>query len=486
MAKKARRRTTTEAKPAAKKPAPKKPGRRAGAAKLPSPGRKAAAEAPAPSKVANWLPDKLTEIVRVTTDYRTDFVKSRKKDRRNARLRAGIAKKLDGYVERVDLLRRALRTMPDDVAAYIRDHAPGRSVDMIWTIQEEIVACLDRMYDVLVQQQTKIARPMTEEEEREFWAAISRLAEAMTNLGALAEALLTQISASASGHDTDQIESLTFACRRLSAAIGGFGRDYARHSRTGTTPNTAIIQAAAEEYRLELGKVSERLEEEFPNIHEVLRLPGEDRDPIAAEAAEILNVIGFQQLQIDAARQIDALRFDLPGEADNNATELRRILDPILRENRTLAAMIESRLANVSESIDLVPETSLPDYNKLSTTPREQDQLRIILDCLLSEHAANGPNSTMTRKDLVAAASRLADLRSVDGMGETNVWNKLSKLVDLKIVHRTDPVKSRSNPNASSNYRLTIPAQNRYSEHVDDVAAELSRMPTLDSESLGD
>ena len=418
--------------------------------------------------------------------YHGDFLKSRRKNRLNPRVRTGVVKKLDAYVARVDQLRRTLRSMPDGAVAYIRDNGQDHSVDMIWTITEQIIACLDRMHESLERQRVRMAAPMTPEEEHEFWVTMSRLAEAMESLRDLAEAILERISAKDPEHDDPALNALASACKKLCEAVGCFGRNSARRSRTGRKPDIPSIQTAAEDYHRELTQVSQRVERAIPDINEVHRSLRASRDSIAADTNELLATIGLQQLHIDVACQVSALRFDLPQEAAQNTTEIRAIIDPVLRENMALAAKLEVRVANEGESSDLVPEGSLPDYTQLANKPTEHTQRRVIVDCLLSKHAKNGPRATMTRRDLATAALRLADFRGVAGMGETNVWNRLSTLVDLKIVRRFDPEKSRANQNASGGYRLTIPAQKRYSQHVGDVVAEIDRMPTLDSESFED
>ncbi len=364
--------------------------------------------------------------------------------------------------------------------------APGSPIDIRWTLTEAVATCLDAIHTALERHRSQAAAPMSEEQELGFWNDIKGLAKEMEELRSLAENLQELITAERSTEDDPELTVLDTACKRLCEAIGRFGRRYEQFSRSRAPGRAREIQAAVAEYRKALAKVGDGVEQVFPSVAEKYRAWRVAEDPLAARADEVRSRLGLHSLLIDAICQADGLRVALPREADERTFELRELVNPILLENKQIRERLRNRPGKAEESCDTVPESSLPEYSNLATERLEHEQCRVIVDCLLILQARHGPEARTTRKELVEEAAMLADQRGVSGMGRTNAYNKLNKLVDLNVIRKIEAAKSRYDQNASHGYRLSLPAQARYASRIEAVRDDFATLSERNRGSSAD
>jgi len=413
----------------------------------------------------------LKEVEKLSSQFHADFLKcQRGQDRLSPRVRSRIRNLVDSYTKKVDSLRQRFGALPQDTALEI----PG--LGGLRSVAEKIRACLDRMYLALIEQQAAIAAPMDSRQQREFWENIRKLADEMRALLAFAKGVRAWIDREKKGSEDPRLAGLEQAFKHLCEAITEFFCSFTPSQSTTNTASLQQLQAAVTRYEKHLQYVHGTIKNQLPAPEGPTPPARRHPDPVTVgtRPEELREMLGYQVLLINALCQQDALRFGLPLMAERQALEIQELVNPALLENRLLVATIGAHMGDTKEQPDAVDEGRLPDYPTLSALPKESEQFRLLVDSGLLLHHARGPDATFDRKELRKSVALLATTRGMPILGATSVWAKLNRLVDLQIFLKLPARKTRANPNASDEYRLTFAAQSKYSAHTAAVRAETS------------
>ncbi len=429
-----------------------------------------------------WLADRLAENEKLAHDFHEDFLKSRKSDPLEAGIRARIRRRLEKYAKRIDRNRNAIRNLPDKFRAFVAEHEATFPAG-VWAGEiRDIAACLDSMHEVVERQRSRVAAPMDEQEAREFFRSLEKLDRAMEKLGAFVRSLRARIEGSYGERAGQEVARLNAACDKLCEHISNFRREVGARRAASSVERVRVIQRATELYRKELEKCDSNIATLLESLKDEEASKSEaSRDPkLESLISDFQSELGLHALRIDAVLYADALRFDLPWEADQNALKIRESVNSVIRDINFTGAKAGLSMGDQLALCDSLPEEELPEYSHLSPKPKEQEQYRAIVDALLLHFDACGPNATLSRKDLEKHVAALAAHRRVTGLGTTNVWNKLQPLVNkLKVVRQVRGMKTEANPNASDEFRLSLPAQSKYAGQAAAVRAEWAMIEAL-------
>ncbi len=323
---------------------------------------------------------------------------------------------------------------------------------------------------------------MDEQEAREFFRSLEKLDRAMEKLGAFVRSLRARIEGSYGERAGQEVARLNAACDKLCEHISNFRREVGARRAASSVERVRVIQRATELYRKELEKCDSNIATLLESLKDEEASKSEaSRDPkLESLISDFQSELGLHALRIDAVLYADALRFDLPWEADQNALKIRESVNSVIRDINFTGAKAGLSMGDQLALCDSLPEEELPEYSHLSPKPKEQEQYRAIVDALLLHFDACGPNATLSRKDLEKHVAALAAHRRVTGLGTTNVWNKLQHLVNkLKVVRQVRGMKTEANPNASDEFRLSLPAQSKYAGQAAAVRAEWAMIEAL-------
>jgi hypothetical protein len=447
-------------------------------ASSPSPGKstpKPSQTAPDDAGARNVLVRLLRDSERLASAFHADFLKcQRQRDRLRPRVRSRVSNLVDTYAKKVARLRQRFATLPHDAIVDI----PG--LGGLQSVAGTVRSSLDRMHQGLEEQQAAIAAPMDEQEQREFWRGIRKLALEMRSLESFVKGVREWIELEKKGSEDPRLTKIELAFTQLCEAITGFFRSYSNSKSTASPTSIQRVQAAVTRYRAQLGDVRRVISKDLPEPAGPTPPARRFGDPIAegTQSDELKAALGCQALLIDALCLQDALRYGLPLSAERQALEIKEVVNPALRDNHLLVATIEVHAGDAEAEPDIGDEEILPDYPKLSANATESNKFRLLVDSGLLLHQSRGPDATFDRRELQKSVTQLATSRGITAVGATTVWATLNKLVDLQIFRKFPAKKTRANPNASDEYRLTFPAQSKYSTHTSAVQAELSPHPS--------
>lgn len=453
------------------------PKTRLGPEPMPSRTSAAAAERVSEPTARQWLIKRLLEVEKLAGRYHRDFTRYQTtKGRWRLRVPKRLATLLAKYAEQVDKLRRRFRSPPQDVSL----HVPG--LGGLWGVASRIQEALDGMHEAIEHQQAKLAAPMDEEEQREFWRAHRQLATGADELGRLAKHAREWIERERSKNRDPQLERIELTFTQLCDAVA----DFFKAPRSGEDGALQSVQVAAADYREKVAAVSKSLDAELPDPEK--RESGRKQGHIAAgvDLDDLKQSLRLQALLLDSLLQQDAVRFGLPLEAERRALEIRKIINPALRDNHRLVARLAPQPEDVQANADTIAKDDLPEYTRLAESARENEQLQVLVDCGLALQARHEPTATWDRKKFEKHVQQLAQSRGVTGLGSTSAWNKLNTLVERGLFRKFPAKKTRTNPNASDEYRLGLSAQAKYESRAAAASDEIDRLrppddPTFDA-----
>lgn len=438
-------------------------------------GGHATPPAPGRREFENWLAQWMGRTKRMAAGFSRDFLKSRKKNTQTPGVRARLETLLEKYSEWTDELGEEFRNIPGEFHAVVAEiEATGR--DYIWAAAQRTAECVDAIHDAIERQRAQIAAPMTESEERQFWWDTKKLVVGLEKLQKLAEALRKAIKDRREVEDTDAMQLVERACDRLSNSVVRF----AAHPETtekSSSERINDVQDAAEAYRQQLTQLENAILQ--ANASHVVGIHDETGTQYSVRLDDMQSSIRVQALVLDTVLFRHNLSFMLPTAASDAALEIQRIVKDVQRANLTLAARIETHSGDPSARCDTIYEKEIPDYTRLGDTAKEHEQFRVIVDSLLMLCDSRGQDATMDRKQLQRPVDMLATHRKVAGLGTTSLLNKLDQLVGKKVVRKFPAKKTKLDPNASDQYRLSIPALKKYDRHAAAVRAEFEHIAAL-------
>jgi hypothetical protein len=435
---------------------------------------------PGVAEFASWITEQLTLADSLAWDYHEDFLKSRKKDPLKAGVRARIRTKLDNYAKRLENLSTAFAALPERLRLYLAALEATPGAPSLRSMVPLMVHLLGQMRTAIESARSQLAAPLSEQEEREFYRTIELIGVSLESLREVITGMFTLITAERLtatdpgeefARDPDELEEIL---RRLENDFATFGRAIRGQSPTAP-PSPAEYLDAVSYYQKRVGKARAEVDKLFPVLPESVCLAAArtGEEPLAARVGTLrakLDIHMYFLCTALAARE--ACRTNLPREADVAAQQIRAAIADL----GLTAARIDLSRGDETARCDTVPEAQLRDYTRLGATDKKHEQFRVIVDVLLMLYDSHGPAATMDRKQIEHDVRKLARHRKVTGLGTTNLWTKLDWLVGEHIVRKCKGEKTELTPNAADKYRLSFPAQRKFSCHAADVRAEFEEI----------
>jgi len=241
---------------------------------------------------------------------------------------------------------------------------------------------------------------------------------------------------------------------------------------------TAYVDAVSK-YQSTVERERKTIDTLFPVLPEPERLAraASGEEPLAAHIGTLRSMLDIHlHFFCTALAAREACRTNLPRSADDAALQIRAAISDI----GITAARIDTAGGDEAARCDTLAEDALPDYETLAGLPKEGGQLRAIVDSLLDISSTDGPEQTMTAKKIAERAALLGRHRGVKGLGEGTVRLRLKKLVEeMKLVRKFPAKKTKLDPNASDQYRLSIPSLKKYARHAAAVRAEFEYLAAV-------
>lgn len=418
-------------------------------------------------EVRRWIDGLVARIDRCAANFHADFLRSRTRGSLKPEIRQRLRNKLQKHAKDFEALAVACEQPPDTLQPALRalrgqkqDSGP---IDL--RALERVALLLRQLHLAIETQRTRLEAPLDRDEEKDFWRQMKQIHSAMSRLHGHAKSCRELVQADGARASSTSAGKIIAQLDTILGAVETFLQEL--HSR-GTSAAGGLIRVtrALEQYDEICEQASKAL------LAAVSHLKNEElSEQTVAEINAFRHVLAYNSTELSLTYMaVSACHFTLDPVADELAGKIR---STILESCRT-TAFLSSLDSDDSGLCDRSQESDLPDYEWLSPSGREQSQFVVIIDCLLHLADSRGPDATITVKELASEVDLLAAARGVKGLGKSSVRSKLKRLNELRVVKISAARKSKENPNASDEYRLSVPAQRKYWGQAERIRNELS------------